>query len=320
MESMPLLTVVTATCNLLSAGRERRFRQCMESVHSQDCINRIEHVIADGASTDGTTELLHGYANRGYCRVVSKKDHSVYEGMNNGLAEARGKFVLFLNSDDFLFNTEGLGVALDELEASGADYCFGDVRVLNDDDSFASVWKGSTDGLPFAHNYCHQSMIVKTDVLRRLGGFDLRYRVSSDSDLMMRLYHDGNPFIHSTSMFACYRLGGLSTGQGDDSQRDHADVFYRYFGKNCGLTPEQCMQVWHFRAIEDGLEDVTLDILVKLPEFEWRAWWLTHMKLKAEERRRNARPVLRKVWDKWREQGLGGVLEAVKKRMGRRRS
>lgn len=312
--AVPLLTIVTVTYNLISAGREKRFRQCVESVHSQSCLSQIEHLVVDSESNDGTAELLKGYADRGYFKVISKKDRSVYEGMNNGLAEARGTYVLFLNSDDFLFNTDGLGAALDELETSGADYCFGDVRVLKEEDSAVSVWQGSTGGLPFAHNYCHQSMIAKTEVLRRFGGFDLRYRVSSDSDLMMRLYHDRNPFIHSSSMFACYRLGGLSTGKSDDSQRDHADVFYRYFGKDCGLTPEQCLQVWHFRAIEDGLEDMALDILVKLPEFEWRAWWLTRMKQRAEERRRAARPIWKKVYDKWREQGVRGVVTAVGKR------
>lgn len=319
---VPLLTIVTATFNLVSAGRERRFRQCVESIHSQSCRDRIEHVIADGASTDGTAELLRDYAERGWVRVVSKRDHSVYEGMNNGLAVARGKYVLFVNSDDFLANSEGLGAALDELEASGAGYCFGDVDVLNDDDSFRAVWYGSVTGLPFAHNYCHQSMIVKTEILRSGGGFNLDYRVSSDSDVMLRLYHDNVPFIHSSHKFACYRLGGLSTAQREASRRDHAAIFFKYFGEKAGLSLDQCMGIWNYETTRGGSYDACAEILVKLPVPEWRAAWLNWMKMHFVDVRINPerRSLPRKIVITWLTGGWSGLCRAVARRLGGRRS
>lgn len=173
VDDMKILTIITPTFNLVKAGRIEAFRQCVESVHEQSCLEKIEHIVVDGESTDGTTAILDEYRGRGYFNVVSKKDHSVYEGMNNGLAVATGKYVLFLNSDDFFHGKTGLGRALDEVEKAGVDYAFGDVHVVTLDGSYRRTWVGSTDGLPFATHYCHQSMLVKASVLRGYGGFQL---------------------------------------------------------------------------------------------------------------------------------------------------
>lgn len=321
----PLLTIVTATYNLVSAGREKRFRQCVESVHAQSCLAQIEHLVVDNESNDGTAELLKGYADRGYFKVVSKKDHSVYEGMNNGLAEARGKYIAYLNSDDFLCNRTELARALKELETSGADYCFGDVDVLNPDDSFCTIWKGATDGLPFAHNYCHQSMIVKTELLRSLGGFDLSYKVSSDSDLMLRLYHDGRPYIHSAYKFATYRLGGLSTASRAVSQADHAMAFHKYFGQSAGLTLEQCKGLWDFECAKTGGIEECLELLVKIPEAHWRKAWLealgplsrpgSLLAVEPKDEKQANDHLWQRFRNKYRHFGVIGVLSAIGRRL-----
>ena len=57
LKKQPKVTVVTPTFNLIEGGREKFFQQCIESVHNQTYQN-IEHLIIDGASTDGTLELL----------------------------------------------------------------------------------------------------------------------------------------------------------------------------------------------------------------------------------------------------------------------
>ena len=55
--SNPKITIVTATYNLIANGREETFKQCVESVHNQTYKN-FEHLIIDGASTDGTLDLI----------------------------------------------------------------------------------------------------------------------------------------------------------------------------------------------------------------------------------------------------------------------
>ena len=92
----PLVSIITVTRNLIDAGRKDFFRQCVESVRMQDYPN-IEHLIIDGASTDGTVDLLKEM-NVNY---ISEPDAGIYTAINKGISLSEGKYVAFLNSDDF---------------------------------------------------------------------------------------------------------------------------------------------------------------------------------------------------------------------------
>ena len=59
-ESTPLVTVITATYNLIENKRAKFIIQCLGSVHNQHYSN-IEHIVIDGASNDGTLSLLREY-------------------------------------------------------------------------------------------------------------------------------------------------------------------------------------------------------------------------------------------------------------------
>ena len=92
----PLVTVVTVCLNVIQTGRKEMFLQCVESVRRQT-YPRIEHLIIDGASTDGTIPLLQSLN----LSFFSEKDTGIYDAMNKGIARGKGEYVLFLNTDDF---------------------------------------------------------------------------------------------------------------------------------------------------------------------------------------------------------------------------
>jgi len=81
---MPLVTIVTITFNLIKAGREKTFRQCLESVHNGTYKN-VEHIVIDGASKDGTLDLIKEYANKGWVKYISEPDSGIYDAMNKGV-------------------------------------------------------------------------------------------------------------------------------------------------------------------------------------------------------------------------------------------
>ena len=66
--SIPLVTVITATYNLIKSKREKFIIQCLESVHNQHYSN-IEHIVIDGASDDGTLPLLKKYESLGWIKL-----------------------------------------------------------------------------------------------------------------------------------------------------------------------------------------------------------------------------------------------------------
>ena len=76
-------------------------RQCLDSVIEQEAPN-VEHLVLDGASNDGTLEVIKEYADRyDHIRYFSKKDGGQAEAMNKGIKLARGEIITFLNVDDF---------------------------------------------------------------------------------------------------------------------------------------------------------------------------------------------------------------------------
>ncbi len=121
MDHQVLVTIVTATYNLFKAGRSEYFRQCAESVHAQT-YGHIEHIVVDGASTDGTLGLLKEYEDKGWLRVFSEPDKGIYDAFNKALARARGKYIAFLNSDDWWHDATGVEQSVHMLELTGAAF------------------------------------------------------------------------------------------------------------------------------------------------------------------------------------------------------
>lgn len=258
----PLVSIVTITFNLLKNGREKSIRECIKSVQSQTYKN-IEHIIIDGASDDGTLELLEPYVKKGNIEIYTEKDSGVYDAMNKGLRHAKGKYIAYMNSDDCYCDNDAISDAVELLEIHQADYLFGDAQALTVE-GHKTVWIADINKLPYAMNYCHQTVLVKTHVMKELGGFDLKYKVSSDSDIMIRLYANKYKYCVLRRPMVLYRLGGLSSVQSEVSNTDHAEAFYIHIGKKIGLTRMECQYIWAMQFLNLYPKLHVIEILRKL--------------------------------------------------------
>lgn len=93
---MVRITVITPVFN-----GKRYIEKCLRNVADQDC-PFVEHLIMDGASTDGTAELVAEWAHRyPHIRLVSEKDKGQSNAMNKGIHLAKGSIISFLNVDDY---------------------------------------------------------------------------------------------------------------------------------------------------------------------------------------------------------------------------
>ena len=71
---------------------------------AQQTYNNYEHIIIDGASTDGSKSIIEQYKNKNphVTYWVSEKDEGIYNAMNKGITHAQGQYLLFLNSGDYI--------------------------------------------------------------------------------------------------------------------------------------------------------------------------------------------------------------------------
>jgi glycosyltransferase involved in cell wall biosynthesis len=90
---IPDFTIVTASYNY-----GRYIRECLESVASQDGVT-LEHLIYDGGSTDNTSDVIADFS---HAKFVQEPDDGMSDAINKGFAEARGRWVIWLNADDRL--------------------------------------------------------------------------------------------------------------------------------------------------------------------------------------------------------------------------
>ncbi len=205
----PTLSVITVVRNLVEAGRETAFRACAGSV-ATDLGDEVEHIVFDGASTDGTAALIAETAPK--ARIITRSDHGPYDAMNQAAAEALGDYLLFLNSDDRLLP----GGAQAFLSAAGPDFIAAPVQVDDGSGEILRVSKGFSRVLrtmPFNH----QGLAMRRELFERLGGFNTAYRISADYDLVLRMFLKGATGVAIDKTVAAFAPGGLSS---DTGQRD----------------------------------------------------------------------------------------------------
>jgi glycosyltransferase involved in cell wall biosynthesis len=89
----PVLSVITIVYN-----NARDIDRTLLSVLNQ-IYDGIEYIVVDGASNDGTLEIIKRYESR-IAKLISEKDKGIYDAMNKGLALATGDYVIFMNSGD----------------------------------------------------------------------------------------------------------------------------------------------------------------------------------------------------------------------------
>ena len=102
------ISLITTTYNSSAT-----LRDTMESVLGQTYTD-VEYIVVDGASSDGTVEIIKEYEPRfgGRIRWISEKDKGLYDAMNKGINMATGDIVGILNSDDFFTSNTVLQLSL----------------------------------------------------------------------------------------------------------------------------------------------------------------------------------------------------------------
>ena len=166
----------------------------------------VEYIIVDGASTDGTLELIKRHEKL-VDKFISEPDSGIYSAMNKGLDLASGKYTLFINGDDELLS-DGFPVIWPILLGGSASIVCAKTKVLNEKGD-ASILVAKPWQLSFFNSIPHPSTFVLTTLLRKYR-FREDLRIASDYDLFLRLMLDGNRFVKVDAFVALHHRGGAS--------------------------------------------------------------------------------------------------------------
>lgn len=203
------VSIITVAFN--SAGTiADTLRSVAEQTHEE-----IEHLIIDGASSDGTLSIVQSMRAR-VSRVVSAPDQGIYDAMNKGLRLATGELVGFLNADDVLAGPGVISRIASAAQQSGADALFGDLVYVRGDDlsSVVRLWRSghfSRARLRFGWMPPHPTFYVRRARLADIGEFDTTLRIAADYDFMLRcLARDDVTVAYVPGVLVRMRVGGAS--------------------------------------------------------------------------------------------------------------
>ena len=171
-------------------------------------------IVVDGASTDETVSIVRGYACD-QLTLICEPDRGLYDAMNKGLRAFDGEAVGFLNADDRFHDRDALAAIAAAL--GEADICFGDLDFVDPAERARVVrrWRSTPwrKGA-FRRGWMppHPTFYCRREVIERVGGFDLGYRLAADYDFMLRALELGDFSVaRSAKVLVDMADGGLSS-------------------------------------------------------------------------------------------------------------
>ena len=199
----PPITLVTP-----SFGQAAFLERTLRSVLGQD-YPRLEYVVQDGGSRDGSTAILERYRTR-LARCVSAPDRGQAHALNLGFSGTTGEVMGYLNSDDLL-----LPGALHEVAAAFArdpevDVIYGHRIVIDEEDHEIGRWVlpiHDDDVLSWADYVPQETLFWRRRIWERAGArVDESFRFALDWELLLRFREAGARFLRLPRFLGCFRM------------------------------------------------------------------------------------------------------------------
>ncbi|MDW2402521.1 glycosyltransferase family 2 protein [Vibrio sp. 1262-1] len=203
------VTVITATWN-----SEATIADTLKSLASQSYSN-IEYLVIDGASKDGTLDIVKEQGDR-VSKLVSEQDKGIYDALNKGIAMATGDVIGFLHSDDLFADADVVSKIAQAFEDSSVDAVYGDLDYVSKENTERVIrrWvSGHYNRKNIRNGWMppHPSFYMRRAHYQRLGGFDLNYRIAADYDSILRyLWTNKLSAKYIPKVFIKMRVGGES--------------------------------------------------------------------------------------------------------------
>lgn len=202
---MPLISIITINLNNASGLQQTIDSVCEQTFHDWEIL------VIDGGSTDNSLDIIQKYKSKiGYS--LSEKDKGCYDAMNKGILEARGEYLMFLNSGDFLLHKNVLTETKDRIDNEGADIYYGDIEIPKgsgrqtvhyNNKTYLAYWRTG--------NINHQAALYKRTLFEELGMYNTNCKLAADNEFNLRAFMHGKRFLHIGFPMVYYDVNGQSS-------------------------------------------------------------------------------------------------------------
>lgn len=204
----PLVTYITVVRN-----NDKTLARTIQSVQQQNYPN-VEHIVIDGASTDGTLDVIRRFSEK-IDYFASEPDHGLYDALNKAIPLSRGNLICVLNSDDWL-QPDSAEIAVKHLNA-GSDNALLLTSARVADRHLVHHWPPA-----FIHpgsyflcaNACHNGIYATRLAYESSGPYDTSYKIAADFKWIMQCLDAGCVFKYTDEVTVNYSLGGTSSDSG----------------------------------------------------------------------------------------------------------
>ena len=243
---------MTITYVTITYQAAKVLQRTLDSVFEQDYPD-ITHLIIDGASTDGTIEMVNDYIGRSNAAdnghkvlLMSESDNGIYDAMNKGLRSLDGDYVCFLNAGDFLpapdIVSKIVETAITQHPTSSSPLpavLYGDTDIVDGEGRFLRhrrlsppenlTWKSFRHGMLV----CHQAFYARTDFAIATP-YNQKYRYSADVDWCIRIMKaaakENVPLLNLHMVVANYTEEGQTTLHHRESLIERYRVMAHHYG------------------------------------------------------------------------------------------
>ena len=222
-----MITIITACYNGLSSAGAEAVRRCIMGVAALPFPH--EHLIMDGASSDGSVEFIKGL-NAPSLQIYSEKDSGIYDALNKGLAKAKGDYIYVLGLDDYIENPEAMARVYRSAAECGSDIIVSQVRFSDgrlNPEKESEIYR-LYPYMPFSH----QGVLVRRVLLQSQGGYDTSYSIVADHKHLLAAVMQGCSVKYVPEQYTVFSLNGVSCTSAETLLKELARM-YREFLPQC---------------------------------------------------------------------------------------
>lgn len=208
--STPLISVVIAVYN-----GKATLQQCLDSVTQQTYV-RIELIVIDGGSKDGTVDLIRANAQQ-ISYWISEPDRGIYNAWNKALVQAKGDWICFLGADDYLWDAQVMARMAEQLTLVPTDIrvAYGQIMLVNNNDvelhAVGEQWSAVKNRFKKTMCIPHPAVMHRRSLFVDRGNFDETFRIAGDYELLLRELKTNDAFFIDGIVMTAMRQGGVSS-------------------------------------------------------------------------------------------------------------